>query len=68
MDNAITLLMQPETLLYAYSGAAMGWFIYINVPRIISSLAVKKSERRINDIDKRRQELVRKWGNDVTGN
>ncbi len=67
IDDAITLLMLPETMLYAYFGAAIGWLINFYVPLFISSVAAKKSERRINDIDKLCQELVRRWGKDVTG-
>jgi hypothetical protein len=65
VDNAINIVTRSETLLYAYSGAAAGWFILLNVPRVISGVAVRKSEKRLKDIEKRRQELARKWGPEV---
>ena len=66
-ENALNILSQADTLLYAYCGAAAGWFILLNIPRVMSSLAVRKSDRRLKDIEKRRQELVRKWGSEVSG-
>jgi len=65
--NAIIIILQPTTILVSYGGAAVGWFIYINITPFIASIIVMKNEARLSQIDKRVAELLRKWGPEVTG-
>jgi hypothetical protein len=65
--GALELLMQPRTLLMAYGGAGIGWIIYYNVTPFVARLIVMKNEKRLKDIEKRQKDLVRKWGDGVSG-
>lgn len=65
IQNAFYVIMQPMTIIVSYGGAAVGWFIYINVTPFIASIIVMKNESRLKQINKRVQELSRKWGDDV---
>lgn len=67
LGDALQLLMQPRTLIMAYGGAAIGWVIYYNVTPFVAKLMVMKNERRVKDIDKRQKDLIRKWGQEVSG-
>lgn len=62
IDHAIALLLQPQTLLLAYAAAVCGWMIYFQVPGVVSGVLVKRGQKRLADIDRRQQELARKWG------
>ena len=62
IEHAIALLLQPKTLLLAYAAAAVGWMIYFHVPEIVSGMLAKRAQKRLGDIDRRQQELARKWG------
>lgn len=67
LEGALRILSQPTTLIAAYTGAAIGWGIYYYVPVMINGLLVRKSEKRLRDIEKRQKELVRKWGPEIQG-
>ncbi|MFN7114808.1 MAG: hypothetical protein ACK4PK_10680 [Alphaproteobacteria bacterium] len=62
IDHALALLLQPQTLLLAYVAAACGWMIYFQVPGVVSGILVKRGQKRLAEIDRRQQELARKWG------
>lgn len=66
LENALSLLMDPETLLVAYGAAAAGWIVYIYIPPVVAAFLVRKYEKRLKDIEKRQKELVRKWGAEVS--
>jgi len=67
IEQAIALLLQPQTLMIAYVAAAFGWAIYFYVPPIVAGMMVRRNEKRLKDIEKRQQELVRKWGPGIAG-
>lgn len=67
LDQALNLLMQPETLAVSYGGAAVGWVLYHQIPPFVASILARRGDRRLRDIEKRHRELVRKWGDEVAG-
>lgn len=66
IENALYIILQPGTIVVSYGGAAVGWFIYINVTPFIASIIIMKNESRLRQINKRLGELVRKWGDSVS--
>lgn len=66
VDNAIGLMLSPETLMVAYSMAAAGWIISYNVTPLVANVIQRRGENRLKSIEKRRKELIRKWGEDVS--
>lgn len=65
LDNAISILAIPSTLLTALGGAGIGWVIYQNVTPFVAAMMVRKNEKRLKDIDKRQRELMKRWGDDI---
>jgi hypothetical protein len=63
--DALQIVMKPDVLMIAYGGAAGGWIIYNNITSMVAAIVLGKNEKRLKDIDKRRQDLVRKWGEKV---
>lgn len=67
LSAAFQILAQPRTIILAYTAAAIGWAIFFQVPKIIVGFMIRRAEGRVRDIEKRKRELVRKWGTEVTG-
>lgn len=67
IGDALALLTTPQTLLLAYGAAAVGWVIYLHVPGLVSGMMAGRGEKRRVEIDRRQQELVRKWGSRIAG-
>lgn len=67
IEDALSMLLMPKTLLLAYGAAALGWIIYLQVPDLVSGMLVKRNQKRLGDIDRRQQELIRKWGARIAG-
>lgn len=65
MDRAMDLATRPVTLVVAYGGAAIGWIIQYNVTPLVAGGLLRRSQKRLKDIEKRQMELVRRWGDDV---
>lgn len=65
IDDALSLLMQPMTVIIAYGAAGVGWVIQQNITPFVANVIVRKNQNRLKDIEKRRKELIRKWGADV---
>ena len=67
VEDAVAMLMMPKTLLIAYVAAGVGWMIYLQVPVLVSGILVKRNQRRLVEIERRQQDLVRKWGTRIAG-
>ena len=59
------VLLDPSLLLVAYGGAGAGWAIHINVTPLVAALMNRRNEVVLRDVEKRQNELLRKWGADV---
>ncbi len=65
LPAASQLIFNPNMLLIAYSGALVGWLIYNKVTPLVAIVVQNRNKRRLEDITKRQEELVRKWGEKV---
>ena len=65
LRTAYGILLEPSTLLVMYSSALVGWIIYLNVPPIVSMFLIRKSENRVRDIERKLEQLVVVWGEEV---
>ena len=64
---AFSLISNPVSLMVAYGASAVGWMIYYNVTPLVATFVLSKNERRLREIDKIQKELIKKWGEGVTG-
>ena len=67
LDVAIDILFTPLTLVVIYAAAAVGYFIYWGAGLVISSFFYQQGQSRRSVFVKRKQELIERWGRDVTG-
>lgn len=66
-DVALGIVLQPENFIVMYMAAGMGYLIEWSVTGIVANLKVQKGERRLVAIDKRKKDLIKIWGEEVTG-
>lgn len=66
LDNAFDLIRSPMTIIVSFGGAALGWFIYVNVTPFVAGILRMKNESRLKQIEVRQQALIKKWGEEVT--
>lgn len=67
LKASFAILSDPKTIIVAYTAAAIGWAIFFQVPKIIIGFMIRRAEGRLRDIDRRKRELIRKWGGEITG-
>lgn len=65
LKAAFDILSDPKTIIVAYTAAAIGWAIFFQVPKIIIAFMIRRAEARMREIEKRKRELLRKWGNEI---
>ncbi len=64
---ALDLIKNPSTIIVMYSAAGIGYMIDWALSGIVASLIVQRSTARLAAIRKRQEELVTRWGREVTG-
>ncbi len=66
ISNSFDLIRTPMTIIVSYGGAALGWFIYVNVTPFVAGILRMKNESRLKQIEARQKALIKKWGEEVT--
>lgn len=67
IDNALTYISEPRTVVVIYFAAAMGYLIDWAMTGIVAALMMERGRGRIKDIEKRQADLIERWGPEVTG-
>lgn len=67
MDNAITIISDPLTIIVMYCAAGVGYIIDWSISGLVGSVMIQRGSLRRNQIAKRQAELVERWGPEVTG-
>ena len=67
LDRAITILSDPYSIIVMYSAAAVGYLLDWAVSGIVANVLYQKGVGRQNAIARRQQELIERWGEEVTG-
>lgn len=67
MNNALTIITDPRTIIVMYCAAGVGYIINWAVSGLVGSVMVQRGTSRRNYIARRQAELVERWGPEVTG-
>ena len=65
MANALTLLMDPKTLIVIYFGCFIGWTLNKFIPPIVGEFLRRSGMKRLVQVEKEQKELLQAWGDDV---
>lgn len=66
MDNAMTYISQPRTIVVIYFAAAIGYMIDWAMTGIVIGVMSEKGRARLKQIEKTKNELIDRWGEEVT--
>lgn len=67
LELAINYIVQPRTIVVMYFAAAIGYVLDWALTGIVSSIMVQKQKRRLTAINEEKQQLIERWGDEVTG-
>lgn len=67
MDGALAVLTDPINIVIMFAGGAAGYFFDWTFAGISNVIMTGRARQRLEGIDKRQEELVRRWGKEVTG-
>lgn len=67
IDNAFNILLNIQNMLIILFSAGGGYMVEIAMTGLVSSYMFEKSKSRLNKIEKRQEELQRRWGEEVNG-
>jgi len=66
-DNAMSIAVDPLSLLMAYSAAGVGWSIYLALPLVLGHYYTLTTDTRLRSLRHRQAELVETWGEEIAG-
>ncbi|MBK6895533.1 MAG: hypothetical protein IPH06_02945 [Alphaproteobacteria bacterium] len=66
-ERGIEIIMDPLVIIIIYSMAGVGYVIDILLSTYVSSFLYQRGRSRLSAIEVRQQELVQRWGQEVTG-
>jgi hypothetical protein len=67
LDTALRILGEPMTIVIMYCAAAVGYLIEWLVAGIVASIKVQLGKARLVEISRIHEEMVEKWGPEVSG-
>ncbi len=65
--GTMEIIGRPLTLMVMYFAAAVGYMIEWSMTGMVVIFMTEKAKSRLEDIDRQHQDLVRRWGPEVTG-
>lgn len=67
LDYSIYLITSPQTIVVVYAAAGVGYLLDWALSGIVSSILHQKGVTRHKQIQKRKKDLIERWGPEVTG-
>lgn len=67
VDNALNLISDPSVIVFIYLAAAIGYMVEWAVTGLVMSIMEQQGRATLKSIGKRKEELIRRWGEKVTG-
>ncbi len=67
ISGAVEILSDPLTIVIMYFAAAFGYMLEWSLTGMVVVFVTEKAKLRLDEIEKTQEDLVRKWGPEVTG-
>lgn len=67
MAQAVTLITDPRTIIVMYAAAGIGYMIDWALSGIVATIMIQRATGRLKAIRQRQEEMVVRWGPEVTG-
>jgi biotin transporter BioY len=66
-DVAVNIILDPMNLSIMYGGAVAGYLIEWSLSGFVAGMMVQKGRRRLENIKKMQDDMVQRWGREVSG-
>ncbi len=66
-DIAVTIISDPRVMSVMYAAAGVGYLISWAMSGLVGTMMVQRGAIRIEDIKRRQEKMVERWGVEVTG-
>lgn len=67
LENAFMIISDPRTVIVMYCAAGVGYIIDWTVSGLVGTFMVSRANVRREQIARRQEDLVERWGREVTG-
>ena len=67
LDYSVSIVSDPKSIAVIYASAGMGYLLNWAVAGVVEAIMTKQAQSRLKAIEKRKKQLVAKWGEEVTG-
>lgn len=67
VEKALSIILDPMAIIVIYSAAGVGYLIDWALSMIIASILYQRGVSRKSAIEKRQEELIKRWGEEVSG-
>lgn len=66
-ENSMSITTDPRTVIVMYCAAGVGYMLDWAISGIVATIMVQRAQHRIGLIQKKQEEMVERWGREVTG-
>lgn len=66
-ENSFNIITDPMAIIVMYAAAAIGYMIDWALTGIIAGILYERGKARLNSIKKEQDEMIQRWGREVTG-
>ena len=66
-DVAVSLALDPFNISVMFGGALIGYLIEWSLSGFVAGMMVQKGRRRLEHIKKAQQDMIERWGKEVSG-
>lgn len=67
IEQAVSIIFDPMAIIVIYSAAGAGYVIDWGMTLLVASILYQRGIARKKAIEKRQEELIQRWGKEVTG-
>lgn len=65
INQAVTIMTDPFSLIVMYGAAAFGWMMFITVPPVITSFLGILAQKKVSILRAQQRKLIEEWGESV---
>lgn len=66
-ETAMSIVTDPRTIIVMYCAAGVGYMLDWAISGIVATIMVQRAQHRMVLIQKKQEEMVERWGKEVTG-
>jgi len=65
INQAISIMTDPFSLIIMYGAAGFGWMMFITVPPVVTSFLGVMAQKKVSSLRAQQRKLIEEWGESV---